>query len=436
MVRHMTRTHRPLPPETLNSYIDSFLQKRLIYLECAKRFESPLYFLNETSLTDQIRQFRDVFRNHFDAFKIFYAMKSNSCPALILKAVEKGVGLDVSSGLELSRALSTSCTDIIFSGPGKTDEELKLALENRDRVIVMLDSTGELDRLSRLLVSSTPGPTVRTGIRIRNHFNRGWNKFGIPLSNLGPVLTRIEKEKGMEASGIQFHTSWNMDPVVQSGMIDSTGYWISNHISPGLLKNLRFMDIGGGYWPEKGEWLNPENTFMGRVLKQIFPMVTFENRHYYIPANSLNRFAKKLSEKMRSQPSPVRDLEIWTEPGRWISTPAMHIILKVVDIKDSGMVITDGGINLLGWERPLTEFIPVINLTRPSKRERNIKVFGSLCTPDDIWGRSLFGDGVRKGDILIIPDQGAYTYSLRQEFIKPVAKVIRYDEERGFFEMS
>jgi diaminopimelate decarboxylase len=105
----------------------------------------------------------------------------------------------------------------------------------------------------------------------------------------------------------------------------------------------------------------------------------------------------------------------------------MHILLKVIDKKDPKTVITDGGTNLLGWERPLTEYIPVINLTRPSLKERAVKVFGSLCTPHDIWGMSVFGDTVEEGDILLVPDQGAYTYSLRQSFIKPIARVVQCD---------
>ncbi len=105
----------------------------------------------------------------------------------------------------------------------------------------------------------------------------------------------------------------------------------------------------------------------------------------------------------------------------------MHILLRVLDKKGSRTVITDGGTNLLGWERPLAEFIPVINLSKPSFREETTRVFGSLCTPYDIWGYSLFGEGICAGDILVIPDQGAYTYSLRQSFIKPRARVIRFD---------
>jgi diaminopimelate decarboxylase len=69
----------------------------------------------------------------------------------------------------------------------------------------------------------------------------------------------------------------------------------------------------------------------------------------------------------------------------------------------------------------------VVNLSRPSVREIRNNIFGSLCTPDDIWGFSVFGAGIETGDILLIPDQGAYTYSLRQSFIKPKSRVVRFD---------
>ena len=60
-------------------------------------------------------------------------------------------------------------------------------------------------------------------------------------------------------------------------------------------------------------------------------------------------------------------------------------------------------------------------------KERALRIFGSLCTPHDVWGTSIFGNGTYPGDVLVIPDQGAYTYSLRQSFIKPRSRVIRYD---------
>ena len=360
---------------------------------------------------------------------MFYAMKSNHLPEISQKAVKLGSGLDVSSGIELESALSTGCERIIFSGPGKRDEELELAVKNSERITIMLDSPGEFRRLSHVVKRSIKKSRnkISTGIRIRNPLQGNWNKFGTPLDELGHFLKIISEDNLIEAEGVQFHTSWNLGPETQIKLINNIGNFLMHRVPGNYRKNFRFLDIGGGYWPDSGEWLNPENTVAGKLIRTVFPGVKFDNRHYYMKSKGLAYFSKEISKTIMIHEDILNDLEIWAEPGRWISTCSMHILLKVIDVKKSDIAITDGGINILGWERPLTEYIPVINLTRPSGTEKNVTVFGSLCTPDDIWGRTLFGEDIKKGDILIIPDQGAYTYSLRQGFIKPVPRIVRYD---------
>jgi diaminopimelate decarboxylase len=241
--------------------------------------------------------------------------------------------------------------------------------------------------------------------------------------------------EGIELRGIQFHTSWNLDPAPQVKMIDAIGAHVRDHISETLWPCLHFLDIGGGFWPEQGEWLNPENTLRGKILQLLDSNYPFRRKHYLLGAKPLHDFAAQIASAVFEQGPPLSLLEVWMEPGRWIANPAMHILLTVVDKKGARTVITDGGTNLLGWERPLTEFIPVINVTRPSLEERRMKIFGSLCTPHDLWGMTLFGTGIEPGDVLLIPDQGAYTYSLRQSFIKPKGRVVRYDG-RGLEEME
>jgi diaminopimelate decarboxylase len=118
------------------------------------------------------------------------------------------------------------------------------------------------------------------------------------------------------------------------------------------------------------------------------------------------------------------DCLFYAEPGRWLCNDAMHILLTVVDKKSEDLVITDGGTNIIGWERFETDYFPVINLSRPSKSEHKCFILGSLCTPHDVWGYGYFGKGIEPGDLLLIPNQGAYTYSLRQEFIKPLPEVV------------
>jgi diaminopimelate decarboxylase len=326
-------------------------------------------------------------------------------------------------------ALQTASKKILFSGPGKTDEELLLALENCNRIVLLIDNFNELSRLSVLIKKSDLNRNLNVGVRIRGNRNGRWDKFGIPLQDLAKFADNTSKTDGIIFKGIQFHSSWNMDPSRQVSMMTDVGDYLMRKLPVHILKNLEFIDIGGGFWPEQGEWLNPGNLPIAKIADALGEQVVLKDMHYYQPSLSIDNFAKIIGECLLSQPKPIRDLELFMEPGRWISHPSMHILLRVIDKKDSNAVITDGGINLLGWERPLTEFIPIINLTRFHIREQALKIYGSLCAPEDRWGDSIFGKDAVPGDILLVPDQGAYTYSLRHKFIKPIAKVVKYDGE-------
>ncbi len=418
-----------LPSWLAENTIHDLLAQKEVLLESASLLGTPQYFFDETSLSSSVDRFHHAFSKHLQHLRLFYAVKSNSFPGIAKHIIEKGHGLDVSSGHELSMAINLGCERIIFSGPGKTDEELGLAARNHDRVTLLLDSGGELDRLAGLLeeIGGANGP-VKVGFRTRGLHHGIWEKkFGVPLDELASLFQKALSTPGIEPEGIQFHTSWNMGPDAQIKMIKMVGSFIRKRLPENLWRKLRFLDIGGGYWPECGEWLNAQNTLKGKLIQFFHPEYEFELKHYHRPSKPIDHFAREISAALKQEGSPLSDLEIWMEPGRWISTPSMHILLKVIDKKDKDVVITDGGINLLGWERPLSEFIPIINLTRPSLKERPLRIFGSLCTPLDIWGSSIFGEGASPGDILLVPNQGAYTYSLRQSFIKPIARVIHYN---------
>jgi diaminopimelate decarboxylase len=103
----------------------------------------------------------------------------------------------------------------------------------------------------------------------------------------------------------------------------------------------------------------------------------------------------------------------------------MQFLFTVIDKKDRDLVITDAGTNVIGWERFEVDYFPILNLSRSDLIERPCQVLGSLCTPHDVWGYSYFGRNIQPGDLLMIPCQGAYTYSLGQRFIKSLPKVVR-----------
>ncbi len=409
-----------LDEEDLFVYLRSFFEKAETFLNAAHQHGSPLYLFDEQTLLERAQQFRDAFNKFFPDFHIFYAVKSNNHPLVAKSLVNFGLGLDVSSGLELKLALSCGCRNIIFSGPGKTESELRLAAEN-SVVTVLIDSFTELERLER--VARSLNNQVRAGVRLTTDEQGIWRKFGVALSNLESFMNQAETCSHVNLSGLQFHTSWNRNPQAQIAFLKRLGQTLQK-LSQRHLAAIKFLDIGGGYWPSRGEWLQFAGIPAGRLYQVIHPEVRPSTKHYKLEAQPINAFAQQLSTAMTTHISPFVNCQIYAEPGRWLSNDAMHIVLTVIDKKADDLVITDAGTNIIGWERFETDFAPVINLSRPSQSEHECLVLGSLCTPHDVWGYSYFGDDIQTGDVLLIPSQGAYTYSLRQEFIKPLANVM------------
>lgn len=406
------------------AFVDSFLKRTDTFVETVARHGSPLYVFDEKALLERAAQFAAAFKETLGDIRVFYAVKSNNHPALVGSLVQAGLGLDVSSGLELELALRCNCSDIIFSGPGKTEKELQLAVRHSNNVTVLMDSFGELDRLEN--AAAELQTRIKAGLRLTTDDRGLWRKFGIPLSRLDRFVQKAAGCSHVLLSGLQFHTSWNLDPGQQVNFIERLGESLQN-LAQNRRQILEFIDIGGGYWPPQGEWLQWAGTSKGRLHQALLNTRSPSTEHYKLPVSPITTFAAKIGTAIQRHVAPYIDCRFYAEPGRWLCNDAMHILLTVVDKKSEDLVITDGGTNIIGWERFETDYFPIINLSRPSKSEHKCFILGSLCTPHDVWGYGYFGKGIEPGDLLLVPNQGAYTYSLRQEFIKPLPEVVVLD---------
>jgi len=405
----------------LEDYVRRFVDHRSEFLKLTRDHSSPLYALDREALVVKARAFLAVFRERFPTVQPFYAVKSNNHPEIARTLTGEGYGLDVSSGEELQMALDGGAAAIIFSGPGKTDDELRLAVRQADRVTVMLDSFGELQRLER--VASESDGHMRTGVRVTTQESGIWRKFGVPVESLDDFFAQATQCHHVRLSGIQFHLSWNLNPDKQVAFINRLGVAL-REMKRESRKAIEFLDVGGGYWPPRGEWLQWSATPEGALHSAAGLAEASPVEHYKQSAAPLQEFAERISQAVAEQVPADLDFRLYCEPGRWLCHEAMHLLVTVVDRKAPDLVITDAGTNAIGWERFESDYFPVINLTRPSLQEKECLVAGSLCTPHDLWGYSYFGEDIQPGDVLLIPDQGAYTYSLKQQFIKPLPRVV------------
>lgn len=410
-----------LPEEELLTFVKHHYGNKKKYLKIIREKQSPLYILESSVLKKRAFQFQNAFKKHLDETSFYFAVKSNNHPDVAKTVLGSGFGLDVSSGLELETALSLGADNIIFSGPGKTDLELSLAVDNSEYVTVLIDSFGELHRIEK--IASDRNVAVRSGVRLSPDPSGLWRKFGIALGSLPAFWEEANRCPHVHLTGLQFHTSWNLSPRAQVSFIAKLGDFLEE-MPKKFTDCIDFIDIGGGYWPEQGEWLQADGTPAGVFRKAIGKPTGPSGLHFRQPGASINEFADQLCTAIKRHLYKIIPCRICFEPGRWICNDAMHLFISVVDIKERDIVITDAGTNSIGWERFETDYCPILNLTRPSLDEKLCNVLGSLCTPHDIWGYTYWGADIQPGDILMIPTQGAYTYSLRQNFIKPLPSVV------------
>ncbi len=409
-----------LPPEELRSFVQYYFKRRDHYLQILAKHPAPLYLQESSVLRERALQFKMAFRKVLPSVSFYYAVKSNNHPEVTKILLEADFGLDVSSGLELEMALSLGARDIVFSGPGKTIEELKLAITHTDQVVILMDSFSELHRLEN--IAAELNRFVRCGVRLTVNPKGLWRKFGILPQDLVKFWDEAILCNHVQLQGLQFHSSWNLSPEPQINFIRILGKVLADMPAP-FKEKIKFIDIGGGYWPTQGEWLQASGTSEGKLRETLGQKAGSVESHHRLPATSIEKFADKLGSAINEYLFTVILCRICLEPGRWICNDAVHLFISVVDKKAPDLVITDAGTNSVGWERFETDYFPILNLTRPSLQERPCHILGSLCTPHDVWGYMYFGDDIQPGDILMIPTQGAYTYSLRQNFIKPLPSV-------------
>ena len=412
-----------LDDQAIRDCVSAILTRREDYLELARVNGSPSYVLDGGVLRSRAQRFKRAFAMHLPGRMphVYFAMKSNHHPQVARTLLESGLGLDVSSGWELQQALSLDAGNILFSGPGKTDSELAMATRHADRVTLLMDSPGELERLARQ--TTRAAAPLRCGVRLNSDPCGPWSKFGIASDALGAFITRANQCPGIAFRGLQFHLSWNLTPERQTTMIRSIGPLL-DALPDSQRRQLEFLDIGGGYWPEPGEWLQWAGTPQGALREQLAPGSTRGRQRCMVPAEPIETFAEVLCRELHASVFPHADLQIYFEPGRWLCHPCMHLLMTVVDRKRADLAITDAGTSAIGWERFEVDFSPVVNLTQPSLNELNCEIHGSLCTPRDLWGYTCWGTDVAPGDVLLVPNQGAYTYSLRQNFIKDLPQVL------------
>jgi len=181
-------------------------------IELADAVGTPFYCYSTATLERHYRVFSGAFAD--EKALVCYSLKANSNQSVLRTLAKLGAGADVVSGGELKRALAAGIPPekILFSGIGKTETELRAALD-ADLLCINIESEPELELLSRLAAET--GRTARISVRVNPDVDSGShakistgkseNKFGVPLARAREVYARAAKLPGIRVTGVDMH---------------------------------------------------------------------------------------------------------------------------------------------------------------------------------------------------------------------------------------
>lgn len=364
--------------------------------EIAAKVGTPFYCYSSATL---LRHFR-LFDEALDPLPhlVCFAVKSNSNQAILTLLAQHGAGMDVVSGGEYARAKAAGVPGdrIVFSGVGKTREEMRMALEGGIRQFnvesepeleVLSEVAASLGKAAPITIRVNPDVDAKTHAKIAT--GKSENKFGIPIARAREVYALAAKLPGIEVIGIDVHIGsqlTQLEPFEQAyrKVADLTRVLREDG------HDIRRLDLGGG---------------LG------------------IPYARSNEAPPLPSEYGELIKRTVGDLgcEIEIEPGRLISGNAGIMVSKVIYVKSGegrDFLILDAAMNDL--VRPSMydahhDIVPVVEPV-PGEDQQTFDIVGPVCESGDTFARQRAIPPVVPGDLVAFRSAGAYGAVMASEY--------------------
>lgn len=385
-------------------------------MSLAERYGTPLLIVDEEHLRDRARTFAELFPHPVFAVKAFTAH------AMLRLAVEEGLDLLAATDGELEACLRAGVpgSRIMLHGNNKSDEELRLAIASRVR-LVNVDNPWELERLDRIArdggvtqpILLRVIPEVGAGAHRAIRTGGAGSKFGTPLPLVSDAIRRAQALPSIEPVGIHAH--------IGSQVLEVEPYLAEVDVLLDLLVRLRaetgfeadVVDVGGGF---------------GVAYTDEAPL-------------SLDEVAPALLARVRDGAARrgLRVPHTLVEPGRSVTGTAMLTLYRVGAVKEvRGRVIAavDGGMSdnirpmLYGARYTVAEAGPPRRVEPPVA----VDIVGRHCESGDILASDVkLPAAPRPGDLLAFAATGAYTYSMASSYNRvgrPAVVAVRDGESR------
>ncbi|KGI56579.1 diaminopimelate decarboxylase [Campylobacter sp. MIT 97-5078] len=378
------------------------------YKALAKEFGTPFYIYDFDMIKERFLRLKTAFKARKS--QIFYAMKANSNLSLLSLLKELDSGFDCVSIGEVKRALQvgTKPYKIIFSGVGKSELELKQALEY-DILYINLESETEmyvlenvakkLDKKARISIRVNPNVDAKTHPYISTGLNV--NKFGVAFDFARKMYLYAHKSEFLEPVGIHFH--------IGSQLLDISPIHEASTLVAKLVRELKalnielkFFDIGGG---------------LG---------VSYEGES----EPDLYAYAQGVLSSLSGL-----DLTIALEPGRFLVANAGELVSSVLYEKitpSKRFIITDAAMNDLLRPSLYNAYHEIV-LPYNEGEKNPCDVVGGICESGDFFAKDRLLQQSKNGDILVIKNAGAYGFSMSSNYnTRPkVCELAKFKDENG-----
>lgn len=331
------------------------------------------------------------------SFKLHYALKANSNKGILELISSRGFGADCVSGNELKAALHAGfkAAEIMFAGVGKTDDELRLAIENRIQSI-NVESLQEIEVIEE--IASSLGITASLSLRIipdidaRTHryITTGLeeNKFGILPWQFNEVLDKLHSLKHIRLAGLHFHIGSQItDFTVFKSLCERVNEINSWFIEQGFLTDI--INVGGGLGVDYGkpdQCAVPDFAGYFGIFRELIRLQGRQELHF--------------------------------EPGRALVAQCGSLITRVLFVKEAvniSFAITDAGMNDLIRPALYQSYHKIENLTSAGEQKK-YDVVGPVCESSDCFGKAVLLPETRRGDILAIRSAGAYGQTMASRY--------------------
>ena len=353
---------------------------------------TPCYIYSRATLERHWHAFDRAFGDH--PHLICYAVKANSNLAVLNLLAQLGSGFDIVSGGELARVIAAGgdAKKVVFSGVGKTEEEMRYAL-GQDILCFNVESEPELERLNQ--VAGSMGKVARISIRINPDIDAGThpyistglkqNKFGLPIERAPEVYRYAASLPNLQITGVDCHIGSQLTEIAPFlEAVDKLLALIDELSAAGI--KIHHLDVGGGLGVNYNDETPPHPSEYALALKQ------------------------KLQD---------RDLTLMFEPGRAIMANAGILATKVEYLKageDRHFAIVDAAMNDLIRPSLYSAWMNIIPVNRSLPRDaHHYDVVGPICETGDFLGkdREL---AIAPGDYLVVRSAGAYGFSMASNY--------------------